>query len=112
MQFTKIDFNREAVKQTNFPERNTGGHQGTAPLRKTHQAQMVSKVLSIKTWKTNIKPIFLGLKNNDFQIIFMKQYNINTKCAKEIIKKRKLQTILSYKYLGKIPNGSRDNLIQ
>ena len=88
MQFTKIDFNREAVKQTNFPERNTGGHQGTAPLRKTHQAQMVSKVL------------------------LMKQYNINTKCAKEIIKKRKLQTILTYKYLGKIPNGSRDNLIQ
>ena len=49
MQFTQINFNREAIKQTNFNERNTGGHQRTAPLRKTHQAQMVSKVLSIET---------------------------------------------------------------
>lgn len=37
---------------------------------------MISKVISIKTWKTNIIPIFSELKKNDFQIILMKQYNI------------------------------------
>ena len=76
MQFTKTDFNRETLKQTNFHQRNTEGPPRTTPLKTTHQAQMISKVISIKTWKTNIIPIFSELEKNDFQIIFMKQYNI------------------------------------
>lgn len=50
MQFTKIDFNREAIKQTNFLK---GIQEVTKEfkkfIKKTQQAQMVSKVLSIKT---------------------------------------------------------------
>lgn len=100
---------REAIKQTNFlPERNTGGHQGIAPQKKLTKPRWFQRCFLSKLERLILNQFFQDLKTMTFKLFLWSNIISILKCAKEIIKKRKLQTILTYKYLGKIPNGSRD----
>ena len=81
-------------------------------IQKTiHRAQMILKVISIRPLNTDIISFFSEFKMDYFEIIFVKQCNINIKCAKNFTKRRACRVFSTYEYLGKILKGSKQNLI-